>query len=58
MPIYEYVCSQCGERFEKLVRSQQAQGQTPCPKCGSMEVERAVSAFATLGCAPTASGFS
>jgi len=61
MPIYEYVCKQCGERFEKLVlrlASQPGERTPVCPYCGSEEVERAVSPFASFGdsCAPTARG--
>ena len=37
MPIYEFECSKCGARFEELVRA----GETsPCPACGSQQVER------------------
>lgn len=44
MPIYEFVCADCGESFEKLVF-----GSDPavvCPKCGSHETEKKVSACA------------
>jgi putative FmdB family regulatory protein len=37
VPIYEFVCSKCGTRFEELV----AAGATaPCPQCKSSEVRR------------------
>jgi putative FmdB family regulatory protein len=37
VPIYEFVCSTCGTRFEELVPA----GQTaPCPQCKSSEVTR------------------
>ena len=37
MPIYDFDCLKCAARFEELVRA----GETaPCPKCGSVEVER------------------
>ncbi len=45
MPIYEYRCRKCGERFEKFVRSFSAQQTLECPRCGSQEVEKAVSLF-------------
>lgn len=48
MPIYEYRCPQCGERFEKFVRSLSAQTEVTCPRCGNTEVEKAVSLFAGL----------
>ncbi|MGE4519230.1 MAG: FmdB family zinc ribbon protein [Desulfobacteraceae bacterium] len=41
MPIYEYHCKKCNINFETLVMS----GETPeCPKCGSTEVSRLMSA--------------
>jgi putative FmdB family regulatory protein len=45
MPIYEYQCLECGERFEKLVRSTSSLAGTECPKCGGRKVEKLLSAF-------------
>ena len=40
MPIYEYVCGDCGREFEKLVRKTE----TPqCVACGSESVTRQLS---------------
>jgi putative FmdB family regulatory protein len=40
MPIYEYACRTCGERFELLVRGEM----TPaCPSCKSESLERITS---------------
>ena len=40
MPIYEYVCKQCGEQFEALV----LRGETPaCAACGGQELDRLMS---------------
>lgn len=40
MPIYEYVCRECQEPFEVLVRKRK----TPaCPACGSDDLERVLS---------------
>ena len=44
MPIYEYSCASCGEKFEVLHRT--ADQQAKCPACGSGEVERLLSTFA------------
>ncbi len=33
MPIFEYVCPDCGHRFEKIQR--QRSDEQPCPKCGA-----------------------
>ncbi len=57
MPIYEYRCRKCGERFEKFVRSLAAQQSVECPRCGSQEVEKAVSLFGVGGGSrPSSSG--
>lgn len=43
MPLYEYSCRACGQRFETLVRT----GDTPaCPACGAADLERLISSFA------------
>jgi putative FmdB family regulatory protein len=56
MPIYEYVCLECGRMFEKLVRTTQNQGELKCPLCGHQRLEEKISAPASLsteeGCAP------
>lgn len=41
MPVYEYKCSKCGEKFE-MRRSVFARNRNKadCPKCGSPESER------------------
>ncbi|NIO72022.1 MAG: zinc ribbon domain-containing protein, partial [Anaerolineae bacterium] len=33
VPIYEYRCRQCAEKFEKFVRSSAAAAEVECPKC-------------------------
>ncbi len=45
MPIYEYRCSLCGERFEKLVRTTSGPVEIRCPACNADRVERQVSMF-------------
>lgn len=44
MPIYEYVCDDCGERYERIVMNQS----TPisCPKCASGKHTIQLSVFA------------
>jgi putative FmdB family regulatory protein len=45
MPIYEYQCQACDERFDKLLRSMsQAPAEVTCPACGSIDVRRLISA--------------
>lgn len=45
MPIYEYVCKDCGNEFEELIFSVDAPA--PCPKCGSADTEKLMSACAS-----------
>lgn len=44
MPIYEYLCEDCGNKFEKLVR----RGETgvACPSCGKTHLKTEFSTFA------------
>ena len=68
MPIYEYVCSDCGNQFEELVAAD-SEGTITCPKCGSGETQRVLSAVFSRsgglpmadsggGCGPGGGGFS
>ena len=45
MPIYEYRCLECGEKFEKLVRLSTSTSEIECPKCGEQKVEKLISTF-------------
>jgi len=49
MPIYEYCCAECGERFELFVRSAARQAVPTCPRCGSQKVRKAISLFGVGG---------
>jgi len=49
MPIYEYQCEECGEKFELLVRSSSRKGTIECPECGSERVHKAISLFSGVG---------
>ena len=58
MPIYEYRCARCGEKFELFVRSAAQQSAAPtCSKCGSAETRKALSLFG-VGEASRSSGAS
>jgi putative FmdB family regulatory protein len=46
MPVYEYRCEQCDERFEELLRSSTTPAPS-CPSCGGAAVTRVYSQFAT-----------
>ena len=45
MPIYEYVCSDCGLKFELLRPFSQASEKASCPHCRN-SAERKLSTFA------------
>jgi len=48
MPIYEYACSACGERFDRL-QGMTAAPDPACPSCGAGESRRLISLVAGLG---------
>ncbi|HZO52263.1 MAG TPA: zinc ribbon domain-containing protein [Bryobacteraceae bacterium] len=43
MPIFEYVCEDCGTKFEKLVRNGAS---VACPGCGQDHLKQQFSTFA------------
>ena len=43
MPMYEYVCAECGHNFETLVTASTV---AHCPKCASGKLDQQFSAFA------------
>jgi len=45
MPIYEYRCMECEEKFEKLVRLSTSTSDIECPKCGEQKAEKLISTF-------------
>lgn len=47
MPLYEYVCPDCGLRFELLRPLRQASEAAPCPTCQS-DAGRVPSTFCAL----------
>jgi putative FmdB family regulatory protein len=47
MPLYEFRCSDCGVKFEKLLGMSAADRGTACPDCGGSG-RRLVSAFAAF----------
>jgi|CXWL01.1.fsa_nt_gi putative FmdB family regulatory protein len=46
MPLYEYRCQGCGERFEVLQRMGASADEVLCPSCGAEHPERLLSTFA------------
>lgn len=47
MPIYEYVCEDCGTRYEQLVMTKRTK--IACPKCSSPKHALQLSVFSTSG---------
>jgi putative FmdB family regulatory protein len=43
MPIYDFACTACDERFDELARFDAPP--PPCPACGGEETERLLSPF-------------
>jgi putative FmdB family regulatory protein len=69
MPIYEFVCNQCGKIFEELIFPSDPQTGFLCPSCGDSDTCKLMSSFscgqATSGggssksaCSPSSGGFS
>lgn len=50
MPVYEYACSACGQRFEELVLGSEAPA---CPRCSSHDLEKQFSTFGVGATAPS-----
>lgn len=48
MPIYEYECRGCRRRVSVFLRSIAAAAEAECPRCGSRELTRLMSRFATV----------
>ncbi|NMB25807.1 MAG: hypothetical protein GX986_09790 [Firmicutes bacterium] len=46
MPLREFQCINCGEKFEELVRNGT---KVVCPKCNSQELESLISSFGFKG---------
>ncbi len=52
MPIYEYLCRDCGSPFEKLVR--RFDEAVACPSCAGQAVDKQLSVFAVANARPAA----
>jgi len=54
MPVYEFECALCRDRFEELVASD-VQG-LACPKCGAAQTRRLLSPVSPAGRQPRGAG--
>ena len=52
MPIFEYLCKDCGGAFEKIVPRYDSS--VNCAHCNSVHVEKQLSVFAVAGSSATA----
>jgi putative FmdB family regulatory protein len=52
MPIYEFVCKECGHDFEKLRSMSRMDEKAPCPECEG-ETLRKLSVFAAFSSSPS-----
>lgn len=56
MPIFEFTCRACNARFEEIMTfGEMEAGKAVCPQCGSPEVARDLSTFASGSGSTTAS---
>ncbi len=69
MPIYEYQCGKCANRFEKIHGASEKDPKVVCPKCGEGNPRRVLSPFSCgnsrgneagtgSGCVPSPGRFS
>ena len=53
MPIYEYQCAHCGQRFEVRQAIGEGSSSLHCPKCHASEPKRIFSSFFSRGSSET-----
>jgi putative FmdB family regulatory protein len=47
MPLYEYECQDCKEKFTALIRNPEDENNLTCSKCASKRIKRLLSTFST-----------
>ncbi len=47
MPIYEFECKKCGERFEQLLGINEPTNDLRCPKCQAENPRKVLSVFSS-----------
>jgi putative FmdB family regulatory protein len=52
MPIYEYLCESCGDKFERLVRRTEQVLEGGCPSCGEKHLKQEFSTFSARAGSP------
>lgn len=56
MPLYGFVCQECGEEFEELILGGSNTDDVRCPKCNAKNVERQLSLVAAMSRSGSSSG--
>ncbi|MBI5101984.1 MAG: zinc ribbon domain-containing protein [Nitrospirae bacterium] len=49
MPIYEYICNSCREKFSRLQSVRESREGIDCPKCSSGDTKKLISSFCCSG---------
>ncbi|PKO04114.1 MAG: hypothetical protein CVU41_18605 [Chloroflexi bacterium HGW-Chloroflexi-3] len=58
MPLYEYVCNDCGQPFEKMMRFSELNQSPSCPTCAGINTSKQISLFASSGSSSSSSSSS
>ena len=58
MPLFEYKCSDCNNRFEILHKSVNNIEGVECPECHSIDVKKLLSTFSAAGLSASGSNYS
>jgi putative FmdB family regulatory protein len=58
MPLYEYVCPDCGQEFEKRMSFSQASETPACPNCNGTNTRKKISLFSSSGSSGSSLGSS
>ena len=55
MPVYEYICKECGHKFELLRHFYDSDEDLACPLCGKKALAKQFSTFSAggLSCSPS-----
>ena len=48
MPLYEYQCKACQERFSEILSIKESDDVPACPSCGSEDVQKLVSSVSVV----------
>lgn len=49
MPLFEYYCPKCKERFEILCKASEKPASPPCPSCNNNKTQSVLACFAVQG---------